>query len=147
MSMFYTFIRYVYSRELLYSSYSLMQLFSLFYIAVHSGLFNIPVIYEEISLAFAMISALLFAISFYEGEFTPKIKNYKDLITNTILLYLVILSIFYHYILFEYLPYTIVYGILLLSVVFNLKQGFNPTVFYVLGWFILCILLFLFDMK
>ncbi len=147
MSMFYTFIRYVYSRELLYLSYSLMQLFSLFYIAVYSGLFGLSGTYEELSLVFAMISALLFSISFYEGVFTPTIRDFKDLIKNSVLLYVVILMIFYHYILFEYIPYTIVYGVLLLSVVFNLKQGFNPTVFYVLGWSVICILLFVFDMK
>jgi len=147
MSIFYTFIRYVYSRELLYFSYFVMQLFSLFYIAIYSELFNIPTLYKDLSLAFAIIGAVLFSISFYEGEFTPKIKNYQDLIKNSALVYLVLLTVFYHYILFEYLPYTIVYGILLLSVVFNLRQGFNPTVFYVLGWFILCLLLFAFDMK
>ncbi len=58
-----------------------------------------------------------------------------------------ILTAFYHYILFEYLPYTIIYAILFISIIFNLKQGFKPTLIYVIGWSIFCIVLFIFDFK
>ncbi|MDX4026429.1 HAMP domain-containing sensor histidine kinase, partial [Aliarcobacter skirrowii] len=77
----------------------------------------------------------------------PKIRNYKELFFNTFLFNIVILTAFYHYILFEYLPYTIVYAILFISIVFNLKQGFKPTLFYVVGWSVFCIILFIFDFK
>lgn len=124
-----------------------MQVFSLVYIVTYSGLFAIPAYLQDLFLALAMIGAVIFSIAFYEGRFTPEINNYKELIINTVLLNIVILTVFYHYILFEYLPYTIVYAILFTSVIFNLKQGFNPTVAYVIGWSLLCLLLFGFDMK
>ena len=39
------------------------------------------------------------------------------------------------------------YAILFISIIFNLKQGFNPTLIYVIGWSIFCGLLFIFDFK
>ncbi|MDX9961808.1 MAG: hypothetical protein RBS32_10110 [Aliarcobacter sp.] len=127
MTIVYTFIRYVYSKEIFYISYCFMQVFSLIYIVAYSKLFQITLFIQDLSLLIASISALLFAVTFYEGKFLPKITNYKELITNTILLNVVILTAFYHYMLFEYIPYTIIYGILFMSIIFNLKQGFKPT--------------------
>lgn len=124
-----------------------MQLFSLFYIASYSGLFDLWPYIQDFSLAFATLSAIIFAIAFYEGKFTPVMTNYKELIINTLLLNIVILIVFYHYILFEYAPYTVVFAILFTSVIFNLKQAMNPTIVYVVGWSLLCFLLFVFDMK
>ena len=94
----------------------------------------------------ATLFAIVFAISFYEGRFIPIVKNYKELIINTILLNIVILTAFYHYILFEYLPFTIIYGILFISVIFNMKN-FGPTLIYTIGWSIFCFVLFVFDFK
>lgn len=147
MTIIYTFIRYVYSKEIFYISYCFMQVFSLIYIVTYSKLFNIPILIQELSLVFASLSAMIFAINFYEGKFFPKITNYKELIINTLLLNVVILTAFYHYILFEYIPYTIIYAILFVSIVFNLKDGFKPTLIYVIGWSVLCIFLFVFDFK
>lgn len=147
MTIIYTFIRYVYSKEIFYISYCFMQVFSLVYIVTYSKLFNIPVLVQELSLVFASLSAIIFAINFYEGRFLPKITNYKELVINTLLLNVVILTAFYHYLLFEYIPYTIIYAILFVSIIFNLKDGFKPTLIYVIGWSLLCILLFVFDFK
>ena len=147
MTIIYTFIRYVYSKEIFYISYCFMQIFSLVYIVSYSKLFNIAVLVQELSLVFASLSAIIFAINFYEGKFSPKITNYKELVINTLLLNVVILTAFYHYILFEYIPYTIIYAILFISIIFNLKDGFKPTLIYVIGWSVLCILLFVFDFK
>ncbi len=147
MTIVYTFIRYVYSKEIFYISYCFMQIFSLIYILSYSKLFEISSFIQEIALVIASLSAVLFAINYYEGKFFPKITNYKELIINTLLLNVVILTAFYHYILFEYLPYTIIYAILFISIIFNLKQGFKPTLIYVIGWSIFCILLFVFNFK
>uniref|UniRef100_UPI00404733DA ATP-binding protein n=1 Tax=Aliarcobacter sp. TaxID=2321116 RepID=UPI00404733DA len=147
MTIVYTFIRYIYSKEIFYISYCFMQVFSLIYILAYSNLFKISILIQEISLVLASICAILFAINFYEGKFIPKITNYKELIINTLLLNIVILTAFYHYMLFEYIPYTIIYTILFISIIFNLKQGFKPTLIYVIGWSIFCILLFVFDFK
>ena len=49
--------------------------------------------------------------------------------------------------LFEYIHYTIIYGILFMSIIFNLKQGFKPTLIYVIGWSVFCALLFVLDFK
>ena len=147
MSILYTFIRYIYSKEIFYISYCFMQVFSLIYIVSYSKLFEINHFIQELALVIASLSAMLFAINYYEGRFFPKITNYKELIISTLLLNIVILTAFYHYMLFEYLPYTIIYGILFISIIFNLKEGFKPTLIYVIGWSIFCILLFVFNFK
>ncbi|RBQ30510.1 histidine kinase [Arcobacter sp. FW59] len=147
MTIIYTFVRYLYSKEVFYISYCFMQIFSLIFIIAHSKLYEISYFYKELFLILASISALIFAISYNDGKFIPKISNYKELFINTFLLNIVILTSFYHYILFEYLPYTIIYAVLFISIVFNLKQGFKPTMIYVLGWSAFCIILFIFDFK
>ena len=147
MTIVYTFIRYIYSKEIFYISYCFMQAFSLLFIASYSKLFIITNFTQEIALTAASLSAVIFAINFYEGKFLPKMNNYKELIINTIYLNIVILTAFYHYMLFEYLPYTIIYAILFLSVIFNIKKKFEATIIYVLGWSLVCILLFIFDFK
>ncbi|WP_319020479.1 HAMP domain-containing sensor histidine kinase [Aliarcobacter butzleri] len=147
MTIAYTLIRYVYSKEIFYISYCFMQIFSLVYIVAYSKLYQISYWVQEFSLVLASIFAVIFAVNYYEGKFLPKVSNYKELIFNTFLLNVVILTAFYHYILFEYLPYTIIYAILFISIIFNLKQGFKPTLIYVIGWSIFCIVLFIFDFK
>ena len=147
MTIVYTFVRYMYSKELIYISYSVMQVFSLLYIASYGNILLVSNNMQELFLALAIVSAILFAITFYEGKFFPEIKNTQELILNTLLLYILILGVFYHYVLFEYLPYTLVYGILFLSTISNIKQGFNPTSVYVIGWSLLSFLIFLFDIK
>ncbi|WP_323594774.1 HAMP domain-containing sensor histidine kinase [Aliarcobacter butzleri] len=147
MTIAYTLIRYIYSKEIFYISYCFMQIFSLVYIVAYSKLYQISYFVQEFSLVLASIFAVIFAVNYYEGKFLPKVSNYEELILNTFLLNVVILTAFYHYILFEYLPYTIIYAILFVSIIFNLKQGFKPTLIYVIGWSIFCILLFIFDFK
>ncbi len=147
MTILYTFIRYIYSKEFFYIIYCLMQSFSLIFIVGYSQLFYKNKFFNELSLTFASLCAILFAINFFEGRFIPKITNYKELSINTFLVMVVISTSFYHYSLFEYLPYTIVYGILFISLVFNLKNGFKPALVYVIGWSFLCIVLYIFDFK
>ncbi|MEV9547086.1 sensor histidine kinase [Aliarcobacter butzleri] len=147
MTIAYTLIRYIYSKEIFYISYCFMQISSLFYIVAYSKLYQISYFVQEFSLVLASVFAVIFAVNYYEGKFLPKVSNYKELILNTFLLNVVILTAFYHYILFEYLPYTIIYAILFISIIFNLKQGFKPTLIYVIGWSVFCIVLFIFDFK
>lgn len=147
MTIAYTLIRYIYSKEIFYISYCFMQIFSLVYIVAYSKLYQISYWVQEFSLVLASLFAVIFAVNYYEGKFLPKVSNYKELILNTFLLNVVILTAFYHYILFEYLPYTIIYAILFISIIFNLKQGFKPTLIYVIGWSVFCIVLFIFDFK
>ncbi|MCG3669214.1 HAMP domain-containing histidine kinase [Aliarcobacter butzleri] len=147
MTIAYTLIRYIYSKEIFYISYCFMQIFSLVYIVAYSKLYQISYWVQEFSLVLASVFAVIFAVNYYEGKFLPKVSNYKELILNTFLLNVVILTAFYHYILFEYLPYTIIYAILFISIIFNLKQGFKPTLIYVIGWSVFCIVLFIFDFK
>ena len=147
MTILYTFIRYIYSKEFFYIVYCLMQSFSLIFIVGYSELFYKNSLYDDLALSFASICAVFFAINFFEGRFVPKITNYKELIVNTVLLNIVILTSFYHYTLFEYLPYTIVYGILFISFVFNFKKSSKASIIYVFGWSILCFVLFIIDFK
>jgi len=147
MTIVYTFIRYLYTKEYIYLSYSLMQVFSLIFIFLYSELFIINLFLKELSLLFSSLCAIIFAIGFYEGKFIPKSNTFKELIINTIFLNIVILSSFYHYILFEYLPYTVIYAILFISIIFNLKLNSKPSMIYVIGWSLLCFLLFIMDFK
>ena len=147
MTIVYTFIRYIYSKEIFYISYCLMQIFSLIFIAFYSKLFDFPDYFGQVSLLLATLSALVFAVRFYEGKFLPKMKSFKELLLNTLILNVIILTAFYHYMVFEYLPYTIIYAILFVSVAFNLKEGFKPAFVYVIGWSILCFVLFVIDFK
>ncbi|WP_298751068.1 ATP-binding protein [uncultured Arcobacter sp.] len=147
MTVVYTFIRYIYSKELFYLSYFFMQFFSLLYIVLYSELFYKTVFLQDLSLFLATIFAIVFAIRFYEGKFLPEITNNTELIINTLLLIFIILTAFYHYILFEYLPYTIIYAILFISIIFNLKQGFKASSIYVIGWSLICLILYILDFK
>jgi len=123
-----------------------MQIFSLVYIVSYSKIFDIPIFVEQLSLLFATLLALVFAINFYEGKFIPVVRDYKELIINTLLLNIVILTAFYHYVLFEYLPFTIIYAILFISVIFNMKSV-GPTLIYTIGWSIFCFTLFVLEFK
>ena len=147
MTIVYTLVRYIHLRELIYLAYCFMQAFSLLFIISYSKIFDISFFVQEIGLIFASLSAVVFAIGFYEGKFFPKISNYKELIVNTLLFNVVILTAFYHYMLFEYLPYTIIYAILFVSVVFNPSEGSKPILVYVIGWSIFCFVLFVLDFK
>lgn len=147
MTIVYTLIRYIYSKEMIYISYCIMQVFSFLFIISYSNLFALPKFLNELSLLFATLSAIVFSIGFYQGKFLPKMNTLKELLINTALLNVVILTAFYHYMLFEYIPYTIIYAILFISVIFNLKQDFKPTIVYVTGWSVLCFILFVFDFK
>lgn len=147
MTVVYTFIRYIYSKELFYLSYCLMQLFSLVYIVLYSKLFCHTLFFEDLSLFLATIFAVVFVIRFYEGKFLPQITNNKELFINTLFLIFIILTAFYHYILFEYLPYTIIYAILFISIIFNLNQGFKATSIYVIGWSLICLILYILEFK
>jgi signal transduction histidine kinase len=140
-------IRYITSRELIYISYCFMQIFSLCFIVIYSNIFWDSKILQDIFLLLATASAIVFSLSFYKGKFFPTIKNTKDLIVNTLLLNIVILTAFYHYMLFEYLPYTVIYAILFISTIFNIKEGNKPILVYVIGWSLFCFILFVLDFK
>ncbi|WP_419770925.1 MAG: ATP-binding protein [Candidatus Marinarcus sp.] len=147
MTIFYTMIRYIYTKELIYLTYSVMQICSFIFIIAYSKLFfNVPLI-EEISLTFATLFAFAFAVGFYHGDFIPKMQSQTELLIHTFMLIFIILTSFYHYILFEYLPYTVIYFVLFISVAFNYKQGLKPTFIYVLGWSVFCLFLYFSDVK
>lgn len=147
MTIVYTLIRFFYSKEKFYISYSFMQIFSLIFIMIYSELFSIDESFLNITIAFASLSAIFFSISFFEGRFIPTVESFKELLIYTLCIILVLVSAFYHYILFEYLPYAIVYAILSFSVIFNFKRSFKPTMIYVIGWSIICLTLFLLNTK
>lgn len=147
MSIMYTLIRYLYSKEFIYLSYCAMQTFSLLYFAAYSNLFGIPLGMQDVFLILAILGATTFAVAFQEGELGFKIESQKELLIKTTMLITVLATSFYHYMLFEYPPYTIIYLIFSVSVIFNLKPGFKPMSIYAVGWSILCIALFAFDLK
>lgn len=142
MTIVYTLIRYAYSKELMYLSYSLMQIFSLVFIVSYSQLFFENQFLQELGLTFATLFAFAFAIGFYQGDFFPKVNSQKELIGYTFIFISIVLTAFYHYLLFEYLPYTVIYFVLFISVAFNYKQGVKPSFIYVVGWSLFCLFLY-----
>ncbi len=147
MTIFYTLIRGIYSKEFIYLSYALMQIFSLVFIVSRSELFFTNSFLQELSLTFATLFAFAFAVGFYQGSFFPKINNQKELLGYTFIFISIVLTAFYHYILFEYLPYTVIYFVLFISVAFNYAQGVKPTFIYVVGWSLLCAFLYFTNFK
>lgn len=147
MTILYTFIRYVYSKEWIYLIYSIMQAFSLLFIVAYSQLFFQNLFIEDVAITFASLFAFAFAMGFYQGEFIPKVQNQKELFLYTVILIALLLTAFYHYLLFEYLPYTVIYFVLFVSVAFNFKQEIKPTLIYVLGWSLFCLFLYFTDFK
>ena len=97
MTIVYTLIRYIYSKEIFYISYCLMQSFSLLFIISYSNMFKISSVVEQVAILGASLFSIVFAVSFYEGKFFPKISNYKELIINTLLFNIVLLTAFYHF--------------------------------------------------
>jgi signal transduction histidine kinase len=124
-----------------------MQIFSLIYLVIYSGFFGITSEYIDFILVLAIISSILFAFEFYENRVIPMLKDYKELIRITVLLYIALLSTFYHYLLFEYAPYSIVYGIFFISTILENRKKFNPSIIYVAGWSFIVILLYIFDFR
>lgn len=147
MTIFYTLIRGIYSKEYIYLSYALMQIFSLLFIVSRSQIFFINDFLQELSLTFATLFAFAFAVGFYQGNFFPKINNQKELLGYTFIFISLVLTAFYHYMLFEYLPYTVIYFVLFISVAFNYAQGVKPTFIYVIGWSLLCAFLYFTNFK
>ncbi len=147
MSILYTTIRYIYIKELFYLAYCLMQIFSLGYIITYSQLFFIPVIFEDIFLVFATIFAIVFAFAFFKVEFIPTFKNTKQLLYFTAFFIFALATVFYHYVLFEYLPYSVIYFLLFISVIFNINKGLKATLIYVLGWSFVCLFLYIMQIK
>ena len=100
MTIIYTFVRYISSKESIYIAYSLMQMFSLGYVILYSQIFAVNTILQDIAYVFSSCCALVFALSFYEGKIFPIVKSTKELIILTILSNIVIVTSIYHYLLF-----------------------------------------------
>ncbi len=147
MTIIYTFVRYLYSKDFTYLSYAFVQFFSLLFIITHSGLFDIPLIYKDFSLVLASVFAVVFALAYSKGKIFPVIKNQKSLFIYTSLLIFIIATAFYHYILFEYLPYTIIYFLLFTTLVFNVKENIYAKAVYVVGWSLVCLIFYFTNIK
>lgn len=124
-----------------------MQIFSFLFILSYSKLFNLSSLYSDVSLVFASVFAIVFSFSYSKGTIVPVIKNKRELFEYTLFLVFIIATAFYHYMLFEYLPYTIIYFLLFTSLVFNLKEDINAKMIYVIGWSIVCVVLYFTNAK
>ena len=139
MTIVSTAVRYIYSKDLVYISYCLLQVCSLIYILSYSKMFNFIYIYEDIALLLASIFAIVFSLAYSKGRISLKLNNQKELYIYTIFTSLIISTAFYHYILFEYLPYTIIYFILSITLLFNLKENIYAKSIYVVSWSCICL--------
>ena len=147
MTLVYTFVRFLYSKDLIYLSYSLVQTFSLIFILTYSKLFSLNPIYQDISSVIASLFAIVFSLAYSKGNIFPYVKTQKELFIYTALVVLILSSSFYHYILFEYLPYTIIYFLLSITLVFNKKENFYAKAIYVIGWSIVCLFFYISNIK
>lgn len=124
-----------------------MQFFSLIYLAAYSKLYEISTFFQELSLVLASIFSLSFAFSFFNEKTSFKIESLKELFIYSFILIVALAISFYHYILFEYLPYTIIYFLLFILFAFDKKRGVVPTSIYLFGWSLVCIFLYFFKFK
>ncbi|AXX91074.1 two-component system sensor histidine kinase [Malaciobacter molluscorum LMG 25693] len=147
MSILYTLVRYIYLKEFFYLAYCFMQIFSLGFIIIYSQLFGITDFYKDICIVFASFFAVAFAFGFFKGQILPSIDSKKELFLISSLTIFAIVIVFYHYMLFSYLPYTIIYLLLLLSVIFNIKEGIKSTLLHILAWSLVCLFLFILQIK
>ena len=147
MTLVYTFIRFLYSKDLIYLAYSLVQTFSLLFIITYSKLFKLNPIYEDISSVLASLFAIVFSLAYSKGNIFPYVKTQKELFIYTALVVIILSSSFYHYILFEYLPYTIIYFLLFITLVFNKNENFYAKAIYVVGWSLVCLFFYISNIK
>lgn len=147
MSIVYTVVKYIYEKELYYLIYSFMQVFSLIYILGHSELFNILNIVQELALLLASLFAIVFSFSYSKGRVFPLVKTKKELFIYTFLIIIILATSLYHYVLFEYLPYTIIYALIFFSLIFNIEDEFRSKSVYVIGWTLVCLLLYFTNFK
>ena len=147
MTLVYTFVRFLYSKDLIYLAYALVQTFSLIFIITYSKLFDLNPIYEDISSVLASLFAIVFSLAYSKGNIFPYVKTQKELFIYSLLVVLILSSSFYHYILFEYLPYTIIYFLLFITLVFNKKENFYSKAIYVVGWSLVCLFFYISNIK
>ena len=147
MSILYTLLKALYTRSIAYLAYSIMQVFSALYILYYSHLIPYNAFYQELSLAFATIFAVIFSLAFAKGQLKIKIASLKDLFVFTGFLIVILATSLYHYVLFEYLPYTVVYALLFLFLVANYQEEMMIKGVYVAGWSVICLLLYFTDFK
>ncbi len=131
----------------MYLGYFTMQLFSFGYILVYGKFIEVFEGIKDIFLILATLGAMLFAFGFNDDKIIPEVRTQKSLFIYTIFLVVAIVLSIYHYILFEYLPYSVIYFMLFVFVIFNFQKGFKPTVIYVIGWSLLIFFMFLLNLK
>ncbi|RXJ86178.1 histidine kinase [Arcobacter sp. CECT 8985] len=147
MSILYTLVRYIYQKEFFYLAYCFTQIFSLGFIIIYSHFFDIADFYKEICIIFASFFAFAFAFGFFKGQILPSIDSKKELFLISSLTIFAIVIVIYHYMLFSYLPYTIIYLLLLLSVIFNSKENIKKSLLHIFSWSLVCLFLFILQVK
>jgi len=128
----YSLVSFIYMRIRSYLYYAIMQSFSLFYLLIFSNFINLDDFFLDISLFFATLFAVLFGLEFLQLRKIGNIKNIKQLIIYVILVEIVVFIVFYHYMLFEFLPYSLLYFILFFSLFNSYRKGLTSALFFIL---------------
>ncbi|WP_164091482.1 sensor histidine kinase [Poseidonibacter lekithochrous] len=148
----YNFVLFLFNKEKSFLYYSLLQFSLLFFLLNNTMTLDIfKPIYEYIPLAdvlgqFALIFAVLFNRSFLDS------KKYIPKLDKVLIFFLILLIIDTFLIVFNetaiidgYLPTSLLLGILVLSSFMVYRQGYKIALFYILGWSIIFICVFLIE--
>ena len=137
----YNFVLFLYNRQRSFLYYSLLQLSLLFFMITNIMTLNfLKPLYEYIHVSdligqFALIFAVLFNREFLDSKNTiPKV----DKVLIFLLVLLIIDTVLYVVtggtIFDDYIPISVLLGILVLSSFLVYKQGYKIALFYILGW-------------
>lgn len=148
----YNFVLFLFNKEKSFLFYSLLQFSLLFFLLSNTMTLDIfKPLYEYIPLAdilgqLALIFAVLFNRSFLDSQkYIPKLD--KVLLGFLVLLILDTFVILFtdNSLMDEYLPSSLLLGVLVLSSFMVYRQGYKIAIFYILGWSIIFISVFLIE--
>ena len=150
----YNFVFFLYNREKSFLYYSILQLSLLSILIISSmnlQIFNLFKNYENImelliivQINVIFITSILFNMEFLNTKkYTPKIHKFLWFLFWLNILDIIILFIFNISPLFEYVPSYMIILMLLFSAFSVLRKGYQPAIFYIIGWVSLFIFIFL----
>jgi signal transduction histidine kinase len=151
MAGIYNAAMYYYNKDISFLYYALMQLFMSLILYSYSGaflwdegsFFSRNMIYQNIISLFASLFATLFTLNFLDvKKYLPKLYPIS-LIIMVLLLIDMVISLFYKSIIIEYyiLPFLMLF--LIYAGYKRIRQGYKPARFYLAGWVVLTIAVFL----
>ena len=151
MAGIYNAAMYYYNKDVSFLYYALMQLFMSLILHTYSGaylwdedsFFSRNIVYGNLISLSASLFATLFTLSFLEIKtYLPKLYTISRIIIVFILVDMLI-SLFYKSIIIEFYILPFLMLLLIYAGYKRMRQGYKPARFYVAGWLVLTVAVFL----